>query len=192
MWALILVLIGAAAGSGITWFLSAPDRAQSKKVLETQEKLLQAQQRQVEAQQAAADAQTKIAKLESEREQREFFNQFSPKVTFKLEDHSSENSLALEASEPFIVESIDYLTSSGASVGSQEVGQSSKSIVVPISDECLLKIQRLGPWLSSNDMSATVQFRIHILKDGLRKIHVVPAVLKPVMIGNTLIRQVVG
>jgi len=47
--------------------------------------------------------------------------------------------LKLKANEPFIVESIDYLTGSGASVGSEEVGKSSKSIQIPLSNEHVAK-----------------------------------------------------
>jgi hypothetical protein len=53
--------------------------------------------------------------------------------------------LTLKANEPFMVESIEYLTGSGASVGSEEeVGKSSKSIQIPLSDEHVGKIQHLG------------------------------------------------
>jgi uncharacterized membrane protein YqiK len=83
--ALIGAVVGALGGSGLTWLLGASDRAQAKKALEAQEKVLDAQQKLLEAQQAAAQAQTQIAKLEAERDQREFFNQFSPKVRFAFE-----------------------------------------------------------------------------------------------------------
>src|SRR5208337_1456044 len=156
MSALLIALISALAGSGVTWLLGSSDRAQAKKNLQSQEKALETQQKLLQAQQAAADAQATIAKLESERGAREFFTQFSPKVRFAFE-YPKGNSLTMEASEPFIVEAIDYLTSSGASVGSEEVGKSSKSIQIPISNEYLGKIQHLGPWLNRSDMSASAQ-----------------------------------
>jgi outer membrane murein-binding lipoprotein Lpp len=172
---LLIALIGAVVGSGLTWLLGASDRAQAKKTLEAQEKALKAQHELLETQRAAADAQTKIAKLESERDEREFFNQFSPKVRFSFE-YPKGNSLTLEAAEPFIVESIDYLTTSGASVGSQDVGQSSKSVTIPIKDDYLGSARTLGP--DRNDTSAPVKFRIHIQKNGLRKLHIIDAVTK--------------
>jgi multidrug efflux pump subunit AcrA (membrane-fusion protein) len=177
--ALIGALVGGVVGGLVTWLLGAPDRAQAKKALQAQERALESQQKLLEAQQAAAAAQTTIAKLESEREQREFFNQFSPKVRFGFE-YPNGNSLTLEANEPFIVESIDYLTSSGASVGSEEVGQSSKSVRIAIKKDYLSSAKSLGP--NRNDPSGAVQFRVHILKDGMRKPHIVHAVARLEMI----------
>jgi type II secretory pathway pseudopilin PulG len=178
MSALFIALIAALVGSGVAWLMGAPDRAQAKKALQAQEKVLEVQQKLLDAQQAAAAAQTKIARLESERDQREFFSQFSPGAIFRCA-YPKGNSLTLDANEPFIVESIDYLTGGGANVGSEEVGKSSKSIEIPLSNEYLGKVRELGPWVSSSDKSAEIQFRVHILKDGLRKFHIIRAVIKP-------------
>lgn len=190
---LLIALVSALGGSGFTWLLGASDRAQAKKALEGQQKLLEAQQQVVDAQQTAAEAQTRIAKLETERDQREFFNQFSPKASFAFE-HPKGNSLTLQADEPFIVESIDYLTSSGASVGSQPIGQSSKSLEIPIRDDYLGQARAFGP--NRNDTSMAVQFRIHIQKDGLRKVHFVNAVVNVVWVqtpqGKTQSLKLIG
>jgi hypothetical protein len=133
--------------------LGAGDRAQAKKALDAQENVLGIQRELLEAQRSAADAQARIAKLESERGEREFFGQFSPKARFRFE-YPQGNSLTLEDSEPFIVESIDYLTGSGANVGSEDIGKSSSSIQIPISDKYLGQVVQLGPWLNSYDRSA--------------------------------------
>jgi type II secretory pathway pseudopilin PulG len=191
--AFLIALICAVAASIVTWLLGAPDRAQAKKALQAQEKALEAQQELLEAQRAAASAQTTIAKLEAERDEREFFNQFSPRIRFDFE-YTKGNSLTLEAAEPFIVESIDYLTSSGASVGSQEVGQSSRSVHIPIKNDYLGSAKSFGP--NRNDPSGAVQFRLHILKDGMRKQHIVNAIVRVQMIqtpqGQVQVLKIVG
>jgi hypothetical protein len=163
---LLIAVVGALVGCGVTWLIGASDRAQAKKAWETQQKLLDSQQKLLESQQATAAAQQKIANLESERDAREFFAQFAPKATFAFV-HPEANFLHLDSSEAFIVESIEYLTVGGASVRSEEVQKSSKSIVVPLSKEHVGKVRQLGPWITSFDKSAEIQFRIHIQKDGL-------------------------
>src|SRR4029077_12122748 len=105
MFALIIALIATLVGSGVAWLIGAPDRAQAKKALQAQEKVLEVQQKLLDAQQAAAAAQTRIANLESERDQRESFSQFPPGAIFRCA-HPKGNSLTLDANEPFIVESI--------------------------------------------------------------------------------------
>jgi hypothetical protein len=172
---LLIALVGALVGCGVTWLLGAADRAQARKALDAQQRLLDAQQKLLDAQQAATNAQVKIATLEAERDEREFFGQFSPRVQFQFE-YPKGNTMLLDADEPFIVESIDYLTISGASVGSQDVGQSSKSVRIPISNEFLGSARALGP--ERNDRSAALQFRINMQKDGMRKPHLVPAVVR--------------
>jgi len=185
MLGLLIGVICVLLGCGVTWLIGAPDRAQAKKAWGTQQKLLDSQQKLIESQQATATAQEKIAKLELERDEREFFSQFTPKATFAFVN-PDRNHLTLDASEPFVVESIEYLTAGGASVGSQEVQVSSKSIAVQLSNEHVGKVRQLGPWITAHDKSAEIQFRIHIRKDGLAKAHIIRAVIKPDFVQTTV------
>jgi hypothetical protein len=182
MAALLIALASALLGAGFTWLLGSPDRAQAKKSLE--------------AQQAAADAQQKIVELEAERAKREFFQQFSPTTHFHFDPPPVGNVLRLEAAEPFTVDSIHYLTGSNASVGSEEVCKVGTSIQIPISDDYINKVQRVGPLFNNYDGSAPMHFRLVIQKDGMSKEILISAVIKPELIqttpGQLWVRKLIG
>lgn len=171
-----LTLLGAFVGSLVTWMLGARDRAQAKKALA--------------AQQAASDAQQRIAQLEAERSRYEALARFVPKS--EIVEHEGKQFIRLGADDSFEVESIDYLTANEARVASRPVGKTGKIVEVPIDEAPLVEIRRLGPWVSTFDLSAEVTFRFHLRKDGQYKEYRHKGLIKPELKGSVQVNRVIG
>jgi len=172
---------GAVLGALIAWTLGSGDRARAKQALESQQRALDAQQR-------ANDLQAQLAKAEEERDRIAAIGRFQPSVRITADGQA----LELEADDWFQVDSLDYLNESGAKVASQKVGIMDKKVHVPIDDSALVKVQNMGPWVNTYDRSAHVVFQFNLQKGEFRKQVRLTALVKPELVGSTMVRRVLG
>jgi hypothetical protein len=125
--------------------------------------------------------------LRAEELRREFFDWFQPRHRF--EEYEGKQCLILESEDAFNVNGIKYLNADGAAVYSQDIKAAGKTIQIAIDYSGINEIRRVGPFISTYDLSANMALQIHLLKDGLRKNHVIKAVVKPDLRGTV---RVVG
>ena len=159
----IIAAVAAAFGSLVTWMLGASDRKQAGKTLA--------------AQKEASEAQQKLAVLEAQRSEFDAFSRFVPRVQI-VDGDKAKPYLMLEADEPFEVEVMDYMTENQTNVASQQVGKIGRRIEVPINWTHLTQVRKLGPWVSTYELSAQVIFRFHLRKDGQYKQHLHSGLVK--------------
>ena len=104
----------------------------------------------------------------------------------------SEKMLNIESEEPFTVFALEYLNNDKSRLWTQSVKEKGSVIQIPIADAGLLEIIKYGPWLNTYDRSATIWFRVHVEKDGHKKICEMSATIKSELKGSTMRRRVIG
>ncbi|MBZ5574746.1 MAG: hypothetical protein LAO09_23060 [Acidobacteriia bacterium] len=161
--AIVTTLLGAVLGAYVTWVLGKPDREQAKRALELQQR---------------------IAELES-------VDRFAPQMAI-VNSPSDESMLNIESEEPFTVFALEYLNNDKSRLWTQSVKEKGSVIQIPIADAGLLEIIKYGPWLNTYDRSATIWFRVHVEKDGHKKICEMSATIKSELKGSTMRRRVIG
>jgi len=149
----LIAAVGAIVGSLITWALRAGDRKLAKETLIAQE--------------AAGRAQAKIAELEGARNKADTFTRFRPRI--QILGAPGQQSIRLEASEPFDVEEIEYLNGIGARVASEAVHRSGTVIEIPITTRYLTELNNIGPWIDNSHISTEMIFRLNIQQSGHSK-----------------------
>jgi hypothetical protein len=146
-------VIGAIFGAGMTYLMGAEDRKRARLTLDAQREASKSQRE-------ASEAQQKLAELQGHQTRLEAFDRFTPRVELLL--NSGKQFVRLEAAEPFHVESMDYLNATGAKIASRAIDQNEMTITVPIEEEPLNTIRRVGPWVNYNDLSAHVILRFNL------------------------------
>jgi hypothetical protein len=145
--------VGAVVGAAATYLFGAEDRKRARLTLD-------AQREAATAQQEASQAQQKLVELEGYQRRLDTFDRFIPKVDLFFK--SGKQFVRLEAHEAFHVEVMDYLNATGAKMASRPVNQNEATIVIPIDEELLDAIRRVGPWVNYNELSAHVKLRFTI------------------------------
>jgi len=177
---LLIAAVGAIFGSLITWALGAGDRKLAKEVLAAQE--------------AAGRAQAKIAELEGDRKEADTFTRFRPRI--QILGAPGQQSIKLEASEPFDVEEIEYLNGIEARVASEAVNRSGTGIEIPIITGYLTEVNNIGPWIDNSRMLTEIIFRFSIRQSGHSKQVTHKGQIKqefrPMGGGMTVVMRVIG
>jgi hypothetical protein len=123
--------------------------------------------------------------FQAEELRRASLDRFQPRHRF--EEHEGKQYLILESGDTFDVNGMKYLNADGAAVFSQDIKETGKIIQIAIDYAGINEIRRIGPFISTYDLSANMALQIHILKGGLRKDHVIKAVVKPDLRGTVRI-----
>lgn len=105
------------------------------------------------------------------------FERWKPRHSFELTDKGQE--LLLESDEEFGVTGVDYLNADSTKVGSQTLSVFGRRVSVPIDFKPINEIRRIGPVLSTWDLSATVLLRLHLSKNSAEKEYVINTICKP-------------
>ncbi len=125
------------------------------------------------------------------REQQEL-DTFNPRCQI-VGEPPEKQFIRVSAREAITITHMEYALADGTLVHAEEVNLEGEFINVPVDDRHVLAVQLMPqPQKSNWDASAPIQFRLRFRFRAYDKVLTVPAWIRPVTVGNTGYRKVVG